>query len=90
VGTPALLSGPERRREQAAGVNGRPEPEHGQATGISAAELARRVGSGDRLIDLTASDLETWLIGGGLAQVTSAGLLIPTALGIELGRALSR
>lgn len=66
-----------------------PSRHHEQAAGISAAELAQRVGNGNYLLDVTAADLEAWLLGAGLASVNSAGLLSPTALGLELSRALA-
>jgi hypothetical protein len=88
TGARALLSGPERRQEQAAGVNGCREPEHDQAAGITAAELAQRASSGNHLLDVPAADLERWLLTRGLAARNPSGLLVPTALGVELGGAL--
>jgi hypothetical protein len=63
----------------------RPEPpteEEGSpelaAGGIAAAELARHANNGNRLLDLPAAGLETWLLDAGLAKRTAAGLLVPT------------
>jgi hypothetical protein len=38
--------------------------------------------------DVSAEELEAWLLGAGLAARTPSGLLTPTALGVELGGAL--
>jgi hypothetical protein len=80
------LGSPEIRREPAARMSGCREPEHVEerGVGIAADELARRAGGA-----LRADDLETWLRDAGLAQVTRAGLLVPTERGVEIANTLA-
>jgi hypothetical protein len=70
----------------AGSANGNGSPE--AARGIAADELARRANTGSRILDVPAQDLEAWLLDTELAVRTPAGLLVPTALGVELGKAL--
>jgi hypothetical protein len=56
--------------------------------GIAAEELARRAGARN-LPGLSAGELEAWLLGEGLARVTSAGLLVPTERTAAIAGALA-
>jgi hypothetical protein len=55
--------------------------------GISPAELARRAAR-RRTHPVSAGELQAWLLQHGLA-IVDGGLLVPTALGLELGTALT-
>jgi hypothetical protein len=72
------------------GVSGCREPEHGEEHGarIAADGLARRTGR-HGVLALRADELEAWLRDAGLAQVTSAGLLVPTERAVEIANALA-
>ena len=74
------VSSPESARNSVAGVS-----ENG---GIAAEELARRAG-GHGVLALRSDVLEAWLLDGGLAQVTSAGLLVPTDRTHEIAAGLA-
>ena len=89
----ALVRRPETPRESAVKVDGGSGPdEAGDAVteAIAADELARRVRRGGAVTThhLSADELEAWLRDGGLAQVTSTGLLVPTERAVEIAGAL--
>jgi hypothetical protein len=91
-GAGELLERAESRRKPPTGMSGCLEPEHVEehTAGIAADELARRAGrSATAVRRLTGDELEAWLRDAGLAQVTGAGLLVPTDRAVEIAGALT-
>jgi hypothetical protein len=85
----------EKHPEPPAGVGGEPgpgrvvaaDPALNGSAAIAAADLAARARRGPQILDVTAAELEAWLVAEGLAVRTPAGL-VPTSRGLALGGAL--